>query len=477
MSNQKLTPKLKTLILREKKKAPYLSSRKLALILANKYNIKLSKSTIHNLLKNKGVKEKPGRKKAYLPYRARIVAPCGLMLLRALDSQIGLFDCLTDQLKKYFPKIKLELFNKLIILASFSFLLDKKSQADLRKSGFLRLIGLRQLPSRTISYFNQTIANKNPIIDLTQLKQDLQTVSAVKFYFQNRFLGFSDARLSTFWEKAPKLEDFSLSLKVCRQRLKKMLDQNLIVIGYTRSFNYLSRETINFLEGLNSGLVRIEFLTAKGEVVDQLKPSAAAVSFVFGYSPQIFSPTLKSRSGKFKRFLNQQLGEFFLSRSQASFQPLKQREEISLDNIEIKKGLSSVSWGLLASLSSAKKTAVLANCLTEYLYLWPYIIEDFFKEIEVAQGQASFGKNKANLAKMLPKKLVLLKPIDFVRVGQILSILFKELVGGWEPRHKSGTYSLRKGYVKITLKQAPAKLKRAFNQLGFYIDNRRAFLD
>ena len=63
--------------------------------------------------------------------------------------------------------------------------------------------------------------------------------------------------------------------------------------------------------------------------------------------------------------------------------PSQSTSELKLDNIQLKPHLnSSASWGLLVSLVAASKKKVLTGYLTEYLYLWPYIQEDFFKEVE-----------------------------------------------------------------------------------------------
>lgn len=474
---KKITAKLKKLILREKTKAPYLGVRQISKDLAAKHNIRISKSAIHNILKNKGVRESPGRKKAHLAYQARLVKPCGLILLRALDSQIGLFDYLTEQLKRYFLDLDPGLLKRLIILASFSFFVDKNLRADLRRGGFLRVVGLSQLPSRTVNHFNQVIASKHPVVSLAGLKQDLKTVSTVKFYFKDGSLGFSDGRLATFWDSLQKSADFSVPLRVVRDRIKKMFDEKLLIIGYTQSFNYLSQKAFNFSRSISSGLSKLEFLSPKGEVLDQMKVGAE-LSFVFGYSPQIFTPPASSRirSRKFKRCFHQQLGESYLLNIPATFNSPGENLELKMDNIQIKKGSSSISWGLLGVLAGAKRGTTLANIATQYFYLWPYIQEDFFKEVEAAEGRISLGLMPENPLKMLPNKLVFTQPIDFVRVGQILSVLFKGLVAGWEPRGKSGTLSLRKGYAKIVLKPAPNKLKKAFNKYCFYLDQRRVFL-
>src|SRR3989338_4861184 len=119
MPKIKLTGELKKIILKEKRKFSRLGVRKIAAILADKYKTSLSKSSIHNLLKNKGLKYKPGRK-TRPSFQGKKVEPCGFLFLRALDAHVGLLDYLTKNLKANFPGLSQERLKKIITLASFA---------------------------------------------------------------------------------------------------------------------------------------------------------------------------------------------------------------------------------------------------------------------------------------------------------------------------------------------------------------------
>ncbi|MBU1113485.1 MAG: hypothetical protein KKH93_06415 [Candidatus Omnitrophica bacterium] len=477
MPKKKLTPELKRAILKAKKKFSGSGVRELAVILADQYKINLSKSLIHKVLKEKGLKEKPGRKNQSEAFQARKVESCGLMLLRALDSQVGLFDYLTEKLKVYFKDFNPEQLKKIITLASLSFFIDKKLKISLSREGFLRLVGLRQISGKSVDYFNQVLLAKRPVVSLEGLKNQLRPASAVRFIFKNGSQGFSDGRLATFWDKPQKSEAFSSSLRVLRQRFKKMLENKVLIIGYTKSFNYLSATAFNFIRGLKSGLTAVELLGPAGEVLDRLKVTNPLVYLVFGYSPQLFMPPVVSQKPqRFKRFLHGELGELFLTTSPAAFRLTQEGITINLNNFRIKSSLnSSVFWGVLGFFPSGDKKFIPAS-LNRYFYWWPYIYDDFFKETELVQGKGSSKPAKPDLSKMLPQKVVFTQTIDFIRVGQILSILFKETVQGWEPKGKTGNFSLCKDCLRITLKQAPRALKKAFNQAAFELEGRPVFL-
>jgi len=471
MPKIKLTPELRKIILKEKRKSPHIGVREIAAILADKYKAKLSKSLIHNLLKNKGLKDKPGRKSGP-SFQGRKVEPCGFLLLRALDSQVGLLDYLAERLETNFSELNPERLKKIITLASFSFFHAKTEKTNLRKTGLLRLAGIYQISKKELELFNQTILAKQPVVNLDGLKKELEPVSAIKFIFKNGSFGFSDGRLATFWDKPQALESFSSPLRVVRQKIQNMLAQKVLLIGYTKSFNYLSATAFNFLRGLNSGLTALEFLGPAGKALDRLKLSPNSISLIFGYSPQLFMPPATHQGPhKFKRFFHEEVGELFLAKQPAAFR--LEGTTITLSHIQIKNNLnSSVFWGLLGNASLRELSSI-----SRYFYLWPYLSDDFFKETEMmAQIQKVSRPNGLNFAKMLPQKVVFTQPIDFIRVGQILSLLFKETVQGWEPKEKAGNFSRGKNYVKITLRQAPPALKRAFNQAVFEIDGRPAFI-
>ncbi|MCK4912876.1 MAG: hypothetical protein KAS05_04040, partial [Candidatus Omnitrophica bacterium] len=62
------------------------------------------------------------------------------------------------------------------------------------------------------------------------------------------------------------------------------------------------------------------------------------------------------------------------------------------------------------------------------------------------------------------------------RVGQILSVIFKEMIWGWEPKNKAGNFVLGKDYIKISFKKIPKEVKKRFNNERFYLDGRRVFI-
>lgn len=475
MSRKRIDPALRSLILRHKAKAKRLGIRGLADFLKQKHDLGVSKSAIHKVLKDSGIDIPKGRKSAIRLSSRQGVISCGLVLLNAIDYQIGLFDYLTFCLKQYFPKLQESLLKKMIILASFSHLIGEDILGSRKQAGFLRLIGLRSLPKEKFDYFKGQLAQNRPKVDLAPLKESLKSVLSLKFYFVNGTTSHCDAKMSSFWQESPKVGEFSLPLRAARLRIERMLAQKTLIIGYTKSFYYLSPITFNFLKGLESGLKTIEFLGKGQEVLDRIEVDSQVLAIAFGYSPQVISKkaVFLSHADRFKAFLSPGLGEFFIARSYSNITQPHVKEEVILANVLIKDKLIDPAYlGVLISPKQAKSRPI----LKKYLYFWPYMGEDFLKEMKTIEKSLSSSQEDSQIRLFLPKTLAFSEPADFVRAAQILSVAFKELIWGWEPKDKKGDFSLGNDHISVFLKQVPKEVKKSFNKASLYIAKKRVFI-
>ncbi|MCF7910035.1 MAG: hypothetical protein K9L58_05950, partial [Candidatus Omnitrophica bacterium] len=197
---KKVNASLKKLILSQHKKNPALGVRKLADLLKEEYGISLSKSTVHSLLQSRGKKLKRGAKRAKIAYKKKDLDEAGLMILRCIDSQIGFFDYLADELKIYLPKLEKELIKKFVILTSFASLVVEDLDQVIRKKSFLRLAGLDRFPAKKFNYFKQLIKRYQPSVELKPLDRNLILIAGVKIIFRDGSNIFSDPKLTTLWD-------------------------------------------------------------------------------------------------------------------------------------------------------------------------------------------------------------------------------------------------------------------------------------
>jgi len=470
---------VKRIVLQQKRKSPQLGVRALSEVLKKKYKVNISKSAINNILLSSGIKEQKGRKHSKLTYQTKGVKDCGLVLLRCLDHQIGLFEYLSECLKPYFPKLTQALLDKLIILASLSSFIGNKPTVNLERTGFLRLAGIDHIPVRKLNYFNQKLIEKKPVVDFKPLKENLRLVSTIKLYFSNGYCSYLDAKMSTFWDGPCEVKSFFLTQEATLKKVEQIIKQKAIFIGYTQSFGYLSALAINFIKSIDKGIKRIEILDRKGQVLKGIRVVLPRVSFYLGYYPKILNKGVAAlgKNKRSKRYFWPELGEVFCSNYLSRFSQLKGKEGVTVGNVLMSKRQTyPPSWGIITGNVSRSKV-IIAKYLKKYLYLWPDIENDFFADIKVIEKALFVSpKYQEYLAKMVPEKLKFAGIVDFSRVGQILSAMFKELIWGWEPKGKNGDFSLGKDYVSIVIKKAPKIVKRKFNKSCLYIGERRAFL-
>jgi len=479
MPKRIVTPAIRKIVFGEKRRTPHLGVRPLSELLKNKYSIILSKSAINKILVSSGLKEKKGRKNSLLIYKGKSLTHCGLFLLRCLDYQVGIFDYLSHELKSYFPKINKDLLKQLIILASFSAFLNEDLKKSIKREGFLRLAGLGHFPARKMDYFKEQLSQCKPKVDLKPLKNTLVRVSTIKFLFNNGHCSYFDARMSTLWNGPCKMEQFSLPLRAASKLIGQMIEDKTIIIGYTKSFGCLSPLTFDFLKAMDKGIKKVEFLDERGKVVKELKVSLPKVSFFIGYYPEILNKgvTPIGRPKRFKSFFWEGIGGFLCASSLTRFSQPERKQELMLNNVLIKQGASSLpSWGLLTGSISNAKVRV-ASYLKKYLYLWPSAEKSFIDDMRVIEKSIfNPSKDRGYIAKMLPKSLFFKDSFDFARVGQILSVVFKEMIWGWEPKNKEGDFAIGKDYLRISLKKVPREVKKRFNRGRFHLNGRIAFI-
>lgn len=449
----KRTPKdILRLVLEEKKKNPCLSTRKFSAFLKKTHDITLSKSAISKIFKSRGI-ETP----SLSPHKIKEIKECGLILLECLDSQIGLFNHIAQSLKSHFPRMTETDIKKTLISAAFSAMSGQPPQKILK---------------------NQEVLT----VDMWTVKDNLRLVSTIEFNFNNGYVGYCDAKMSTIWDRPCDIQSFFSPLGAASRQIERMLNDKVLTVGCTKSFGSISKLVFDFFKGAASGITAVRFLNAKGEPLNEIKTSLPKISFLIGYYPKIITKgfVVPNKPAKYQGFFWQELGEFFCSNNLTEFSQPIVKEKLILNNVRIKANpVRAPIWGILANLNIAEggKESLLNKIVKKYLYLRPYPEESFLKEMKIIEKALFASEEKKDYTTgIIPKKLTFSRDLDFSRPGLILSILFKEMIAGWEPKGRKGQLSTGKDYLGILLKQAPKKVKKAFNQAGLYLDSKRAFI-
>lgn len=480
MTRKRIPLSVERIVIGEARKNPHLGVRLLSDLLLDKHNITISKSAINKILTSKGLHERKGRKKAILLYKSRGIKNCGLILLRCLDYRIGLFDYITKELKKHFPELEAEIFHKLVIFSSLASFIGKDPRKVAQEQGFLRLAGIQYLSSSKMDYFSERIRDIKPAVNLLPIKEGLKLVSTIKFNFKNGRHSYTDAKMSTLWYEPCNIGYFFLNQTAVSKSINNMLKDKIFFIGYTKSFDYLSKLVFDFLEGVNSGIDTIELLDKDGNFIKELEIESTGFSAFIGYCPKILTKGMffVGKSKKPRRFYWDELGEFFCTYILTRFLQDKGKKGVISNNVLIRKDLSSdPAWGIIIGGNISIKKAKLALHLKKYLYLWPYTERAFFEDLAIIEKSlVSPKKTKDYFAKMVPGKLIFKDILDLSRIAQILSIFFKEMVWGWEPKNKSGDFVFGKDFTKINLKNVPKNAQAGFNKIPLYLNKKRTFL-
>jgi hypothetical protein len=468
-----MKPNLKNIILSEAKRNPHLGVRDISRILKEKHALNISKSTISTILRAKGIKSTPGRKKHVLLYQSKLIKDCGLLLLKAIDSELGLYDLLKDGLRAYFPSLNANLLKKLITMFSFSSYIGGNIEDAAKRPGFLRLCECFSYPAKNVKYFSSRTANYKPAISLEEIKKRIRLVSTIKFYFQNNSTGFSDAKLTTLWDGACNIDDFFMPLYYVKAKLSRLIKDKTIIIGYTKSFDYLSPLTVRFIDGISSGINKIELLGEGGKVLEKIECNLSSPVFAIGYYPKILGKgaSFLEKAKRFKR-LPAATGSGLYVPVLTRFSQSKGAQAVILNNILIKnKEKMLPNWAVLTD----RKTN-LADLLKKYIFIWPYMEKSFLSDMKIIENFFMNKEGKKNLGAHIPDILSFEKDADFKQVADILAVIFKEQFKETALINNYGQYILGKDFCKIVMKSVSAETKKEINNTCLYVADRRVFV-
>lgn len=474
---KKIDSRFMSLVVGLQKSNPNLGVRKLALLLEQKHQISASKSTIHAALKASKIKLKKGPKKAKEAHQKKSLDESGLMLLRCIDTYLGFFDYLTQELSIYFPRLKNDILKKFLILSSFASMSAKKVDSVIRKRDYLRLAGLPRFPAGKFTYFQRQLLRYKPVVELKLLGQNLTLVSGVRVIFRDGSDIFCDAKMATIWDSLPQVEYFFSTLKEVQDRLKRMVQEGLLIIGYTKSFDYFSPQVFNFIEGCKKGIVKIQIFDNNAKVLEEIEVKKK-LDFILGYYPKGVTKGVrfKDKAKRYSRVHFEQIGVFYIVSLFIKLLQNVEKKEVMVNNVLIRdKSHGLPDWGLVSSfatLSPKKRDRI----VKEYLYFWPHYeksLREGIKEIE--NSFLVDSSKKAQILKVFPQKLSFSELQDFGRVSQLLAVVFKEFIPGIEPKRKKGFFEVGKEYILLVLKGLDRKLIRALNREIFFIDRKRVF--
>jgi len=468
----KIDARLKNIVLRMARTHKGLGVRLLAKRIQEQYGTALSKSAVQNILQQACVKASKGRKASLLRYARKDIVPCGILLLKAIDTHIGIFDAVTDELRMYFARMRPELLRKIIMLVTFASYRGLAVNMAAKEPGFLRIADLGSYPARKVKFFLSRIADYKPLVNIEKIKPQCERISTVKFYFGNNTIGYTDASFSTMWDSPCRIGHFSQPYYYVHMRLSDMLKDELLILQYTKSFNYLSPLAISFIDGLAAGITKVELLNPSGAVIHQENYAIAKVSFLIGYYPKIITKGIaflekEQRFKKVEGFWQDVIYAYILTR----FSQPKNNKGIITNSILLKTTKKSLpTWAILTD----KRTNI-AALLKRYLLLWPYREKTFLEDMKIIERSYISDESKKDTSAPSFGSLTLEKEEDFLQIAQWLAALFSERVAEAKLKELTGEYVNGKEFCRLVTKSPPA-FKEKCNMNCFSLAGKRVIL-
>ena len=393
----KLKPNVKEYILEAKRNNPGLSCRKVSSLILDKYQIKLSKSSINALFKEAGLSMPVGRrrkkKRGFIEMQG-----LGAILLKAADYLVGGSYHIAQAIKarlKTEEKALLEKTESLIYLPLFSSG-DVKTHPDLSLE---YLVGKKILPQDLVSY-REALKEAGPLaVDISKIIPSLfQEVRCIKINLDTPTELFLDGQFHTVWSTPHTPYDFSTPVHSVKNYLSRYFRQDTPLVLFTApGYDMPTREFFTFISNMNYLENKIAYFTLYGNKLEEIERISLETTkrrfFIFGLWPwQFISHRQVKKLGKFRPFCYEALKEkFYLSDIELELFPSGSDKGFSLNGCALKTDpQGKIRLVILSNLSlSESKAEELANA---YLDHWPNLeesFEDFSRKIELFTYTAS----------------------------------------------------------------------------------------
>lgn len=374
----KLNPEISNFILKEKRAKPILSCRKLAELVTNKFQVKISKSQINNLIKKTGLSSRRGRTRK--PKRGVIEGEgLGAFMLKAADALVGGIELITKIIeKKIASKSNLLSIHEALVYAP---LFKEKIGQD---NGLWKLINRHYSAEELSSYLTDLQEVKALKTDiLAGLSFILEEVLLVRVHFSDESTFLFDAQFYALWSTPNIPYDFSTTQYKIKSYINKYCQESKPMVIFTSpGYEILTKDWLDFLVKAtkeDKKIVKISFLNHKLkelETINLAEPKNMRV--IFGLWPWQHAGLRKVEFlGDFLPFdLPEQNLQFYLAETIIQLPQPNANKSVTLKGAVLKKNPNSkAELVILSNLPKEQVTAAEIAC--DYLNRWPNFQESF----------------------------------------------------------------------------------------------------
>jgi hypothetical protein len=486
MRQRKITPYIRRIILKEKRKNPLLGCRKLSSLIKEKYNLSLSKSLINKILVEKGIREKKGRKKITSLFKRKEIKNCGVFLFKGAEFNFSLDSAFIETFYIGFPKMRKDKFLSLIkffLYFPLSGTLDLESLDKRNIDEFKKISGCKAISKRNLKEFSQSLKKKifylAPLFKKALLDKLIEVI-AIKINFLNGFSIYMDPlRKSIFSSFSGIPEEYYTSLGRVEEDLERIFKEDLWVIMSFPCFGEVSSFVSDFFTSSFTGVKTIEILGRGGRILKKIYPSSLKkFNFIIGFSPKVCSfPSLQVKeASQFLRFNLSYWREVYIKKFQIKFLQFIENKKLTLTNVlfKIKR---EISWGLFTNIEKPS----LSYIVDTYTFFWPYLEEGFLRHLEIIEK--STYQQKLSPLEIVKEKIKSFSDLNFEVLRKIIEeytllkffssrVSFRRIYSfeGWIEKE-------RKKAIKIFLKNLPSSVAKNFNEENIYWKGKKIFLN
>lgn len=399
----KLKPEIKDFILEQKKADPKLSCRSLGNVIEQKFQIKVSKSSINAVFKEAGLSLPVGRRqkkqKETLPketLKLAFIPPAPTQIQEAEQIQVE-----TTQVKKVTTNSGVVLLKAADYLLGggyqFTEVIKKHlnlAEKDLlAKTEALIYASLSETTSEISSYINDLQSVKPILLDLFKaLPTILKAVHCIKVSLSNNSILYLDGQLRTVWPTKQIPDNFFTTISDVKRYIKKYFQEiNPFILFTAPGYDMPAKEFFNLLLGLEGKEKWITALTLFGHKFEEIEAisleSGKKYPFIIGLWPWQFSEYRQVKKiGEFKAFYFEPLNrEFYVAELEIELWQPAIEQKVNLMGYALKTALSERSR-LFILTSLGKKEVLSPEIANLYLSHWPNLEEgfqDFSRKIEL----------------------------------------------------------------------------------------------
>lgn len=448
----KIKPEIREFILEEKKTNPILSCRSLTALVEEKFQIKLSKSSINFIIKQAGLSMPVGRRlkrrrqrtpapvqpivevKPQIPTEIRVEQPpkpaveepavipavaaqpeihietpseipcTGAILLKAADYLIAGIASLTEAVKNQLIRNKEDLIAKTESLIYASLF-------DNEQSGLWALVGKRFSPEDIQAYLNELQEVRTIELVIQHIITNvLQEVRYIKVNTLDGNIFYLDGQMYTVWSTPHIPFDFSSTICNTKSYINKYFYKDKpLMLCMAPGYDTPTKDFFNFLLSFDSKEKDVARLTLYGNKLEELEVISLRQGkrrfFIFGLWPWQFADYRKVNNlGEFKPYEFAGLKkEFYTAEIEVRLSEPIENQVVTLRGCALKTSLNEKTR-LIILTNLPYKDATAEELMNTYFNHWPNLEEtfqDFSRKIELftytADSQRFFSTESLNL--------------------------------------------------------------------------------